>query len=592
MDKIRAVDRICRFVWKEATIDDCMLRSRRGEPPACRIVQHYIDRVRAYNGVSSALVTADGASIPQAAGTVRGQAPLRFPTETVKAATILPDLEKYQGPPLEFGRMEPTASDANVQQQFGMIVGIPNAGQVNALGTLNIRGERSVTCRGSFDRPISEGPLPPDAPAVCEVFRRYPDAFEQAAELDARYGRNPDLDEMPMYGVVFSFKDPFDTKDMRSTGAATQLRHRFPGGEQVWRAVAQKRAQSFPKASTPNTRTRRRSGRAPKRRRCASAGVSAHLGGNIQALRYAACRILGSGPDRAVGEREPGMASIVRERGTVSRASNHNALRSSCTQVLLGFEAAQSVRYLCDRAGILCARSPTAPRFLGRAEDGKRYYVPRDLYTNVRFAVLSTPYAATKNAGTQGALNGIRMRHSRLQGISRAESRRAARPLRRRDQTMIAGKWGHTGESAGSDVDARSDLEQIDDRLSPRGLANTVFEARYSVPLGKGRTALFRRWPARFADSVFAEKVFAQPCRPSTIWVELAEGELRRPRHSTLRPQAMACRGLQVPHPQYLTRRAAIGSSAASNKTLTISLRECALQFLGTSARASGMGRR
>ena len=23
---------------------------------------------------------------------------------------------------------------------------------------------------------------------------------------------------MPMYGVVFSFKDPFDTKDMRSTG--------------------------------------------------------------------------------------------------------------------------------------------------------------------------------------------------------------------------------------------------------------------------------------------------------------------------------------------------------------------------------------
>ena len=30
--------------------------------------------------------------------------------------------------------------------------------------------------------------------------------------------RNPPLDEMPMYGVVFSFKDPFDTKDMRTTG--------------------------------------------------------------------------------------------------------------------------------------------------------------------------------------------------------------------------------------------------------------------------------------------------------------------------------------------------------------------------------------
>src|SRR3989441_1102035 len=34
----------------------------------------------------------------------------------------------------------------------------------------------------------------------------------------APYGRHPDLEQMPMYGVVFAFKDPFDTKDMRSTG--------------------------------------------------------------------------------------------------------------------------------------------------------------------------------------------------------------------------------------------------------------------------------------------------------------------------------------------------------------------------------------
>ena len=31
-------------------------------------------------------------------------------------------------------------------------------------------------------------------------------------------GSNPDLEKMPMYGVVFSFKDSFDTTDMRSTG--------------------------------------------------------------------------------------------------------------------------------------------------------------------------------------------------------------------------------------------------------------------------------------------------------------------------------------------------------------------------------------
>ena len=53
---------------------------------------------------------------------------------------------------------------------------------------------------------------------MCEYFRQLPDALERAEALDKAFGRNPDLEKMPMYGVVFSFKDPFDTKDMRSTG--------------------------------------------------------------------------------------------------------------------------------------------------------------------------------------------------------------------------------------------------------------------------------------------------------------------------------------------------------------------------------------
>src|SRR5712664_729934 len=158
-----------------------------GQTTCVAIVQDYIDRARAYNGVCSLLVTEDGAPILAATGAVRAMAPLRYPTETVKASTILPDLDKYKGPPLEFGRMEATASDPAVQQQYGMITGIPNAGQVNALATLNIRGERSVTCRGDFDRHPSLGPLPPGAPPMCEMFRRYPDALERAAELDATY---------------------------------------------------------------------------------------------------------------------------------------------------------------------------------------------------------------------------------------------------------------------------------------------------------------------------------------------------------------------------------------------------------------------
>ncbi|MGC2521691.1 MAG: amidase family protein, partial [Stellaceae bacterium] len=205
------------FRLEEATIDDLHRAIRAGEMTVVGVVQQYIARARAYNGVASTLVTEDGAPVPEAVGAVRAGAPLRFPAATVKAGTILPDLEKYAGPPLEFGRMEATASDPSVQQQYGMIAGIPNAGQLNALATLNLRGERSVTCRGAFDRHPSLGPLPPGAPPVCEHFRHQPDALERAAELDARWGRNPDLAAMPMYGVVFSFKDPFDTKDMRTT---------------------------------------------------------------------------------------------------------------------------------------------------------------------------------------------------------------------------------------------------------------------------------------------------------------------------------------------------------------------------------------
>ena len=195
------------FCLEEATIEELHHAIKAGKTTCVAVVQHYIDRVRAFNGVCSMLVTETGAPVPEARGTVRAMAPVVFPTETVKASTLLPNLDKYKGPPLEYGRMEVTASDSTVQQQFGMIVGIPHAGQVNALATLNIRGERSVTCRGDFDRHPSEGPLPPNAPPACEFFRHLPDALERAAELDARYGRNPDLENMPMYGVVFSFKD-------------------------------------------------------------------------------------------------------------------------------------------------------------------------------------------------------------------------------------------------------------------------------------------------------------------------------------------------------------------------------------------------
>src|SRR5664279_2456538 len=127
------------FHVEEATIDELHKAIKAGRTTCVEVTQQYIERVRAFNGIASILVTEAGQPVAEAVGTVRAKAPLLFPTQTVKASAILPDLDKYKGPPLEFGRMEATASDPDVHQQFGMIIGIPNSGQVNALATLNIR---------------------------------------------------------------------------------------------------------------------------------------------------------------------------------------------------------------------------------------------------------------------------------------------------------------------------------------------------------------------------------------------------------------------------------------------------------------------
>ena len=48
------------FRLLEATIDDLHQAIRSGRTTLVEIVQHYIDRARAYNGVASMLVTEDG----------------------------------------------------------------------------------------------------------------------------------------------------------------------------------------------------------------------------------------------------------------------------------------------------------------------------------------------------------------------------------------------------------------------------------------------------------------------------------------------------------------------------------------------------
>src|SRR5258706_1369565 len=115
------------FRLEEATIADIHGAIQSGEITCKGLVQAYLERTRAYNGVCAQVVTADGKPIPAATGTTRAGAPLRFPTKTTAAASVLPSFDDYQGPPLEFGRLEPTASDPSVKQEYGMVAGFPNA---------------------------------------------------------------------------------------------------------------------------------------------------------------------------------------------------------------------------------------------------------------------------------------------------------------------------------------------------------------------------------------------------------------------------------------------------------------------------------
>src|SRR5262245_32277009 len=116
------------FKVEEASIPDIQTAIRAGRTTCKEVVQAYIDRVKAYNGVCTALLTPGGAPIPPSTGMVRGGEAIRYPTQTIAASKVFPNLDQYQGLPLEFGKMIQSASDPTVQLQYGMRVGIPEAG--------------------------------------------------------------------------------------------------------------------------------------------------------------------------------------------------------------------------------------------------------------------------------------------------------------------------------------------------------------------------------------------------------------------------------------------------------------------------------
>ena len=593
------------FQLVEATIDQLQAAIQAGDTTCVAVVEEYISRAHAYNGVSSLLVTEDGAPVVPAAGAVRAQSPIEFPTETVKASDVLPDLDKYQGPPLEYGRMEATASDPSVSQQFGMIVGIPNSGQLNALATLNIRGERSVTCLGDYDRHPSLGLLPAGAPPVCEHFRHYPDALERAAEMDAAYGRNPDLEAMPMYGVVFSFKDPFDTKDMRSTGggdAAYDID--FPARDHILvEQLRNKGAIIYAKAV--NTEYNGRAGdpggrHTPDKVLPSVLGYQRSTWGGNPSNVYDTSRAasLGSSSGSAVSvSANLVMASLGEEtRASTRGPSNHNSVALILPhKAMIGFDGgAIGADIYCDRTGIHARRLGDCAKILDALKDSESgYYDPRDPFTTVpRASVLSTPYAPHARAsldpsildsspsilssskGLQGVRIGV-IRESMVYSPGSKSEEPIVTAAVREINEVLAGKLGATLiESSDPLWPPNPDVERMQtDFRRALAVLVPVFMPDLLFRLNADGQPVFQDFAEAITPTEFAPgKVFGSgTMAPIDYMVELAEGRIKPPSNldiPTVQEQELAM-SFRFHIRQYLSRRAADWQALGFIETLT-----------------------
>ena len=143
-----------KFRIEEATIEDIQSSILRGELTSTRVVELYLNRIKAYNG----------------------------------PCVNLPDGVLGLGP----------------------ITPIRNARQLNALLSLNLRPAKRQAL--GFDPRKARSMTDPvdNNPAM-------PDALEVAARQDAYFASTGKLIG-PLHGVVFSIKDQYDTFDMRTTG--------------------------------------------------------------------------------------------------------------------------------------------------------------------------------------------------------------------------------------------------------------------------------------------------------------------------------------------------------------------------------------
>jgi amidase len=258
--------------------------------------------------------------------------------------------------------------------QLGDIEPVENAGQLNALITINQRGKRSKTDSADSD------------PAM-------PDALEVARQLDAEFARTGRL-KGPLHGIPFAIKDQFDTFDMRTTSgaAANYANDRPPRDAEVVARLRQSGAIILAKANMGEY----------------ASGDRSTFGGTT-CNPYDTSRSAGrsSGGSGAAVAANLVMCALGEETGPSARnpAANNSLVGIVATHSLVSRAGLVPASLTRDRAGILCRTVRDSATVLSALAG----YDPRDAATAASIGQTpNRPYQAfAENASLRGVRIGV-----------------------------------------------------------------------------------------------------------------------------------------------------------------------------------------
>jgi Asp-tRNA(Asn)/Glu-tRNA(Gln) amidotransferase A subunit family amidase len=385
---------------------------------------------------------------------------------------------------------------------------------------------------------------------------------------------------MPMYGVVFSFKDPFDTKDMRTTaGGDAAYDIDFPARDHV--LVEQLRGKGaiiFAKAvcTEYNGRAGNPGGRhEPAKVMPSTLGYQRSSWAGNPANPYDTTRAASLGSSSGSGVSVSAnlvMASLGEEtRASTRGPANHNAVALILPhKALLGFNGgAIGADIYCDRTGILARTIEDCAKILDALKDPEQgYYDPRDPYTTVpRSSMLAGGYTRhARGSGVSGALAGRRIGIVRESMLVRP-GERATVPITTAAaaeiKEVLGRRLGATLVESTDPLWARDpDLEPMNPDFR-RALARLVpvFMPDLLFRLKPDGTPRFPEFAAAIRPTEFVPgKVFGSGgLAPIDYFVELAEGRIAPPADldiATIQEQQLAM-SFRFHIPQYLSRRAA-----------------------------------